>query len=67
MNGAYVESVVAGSPADKAGLKQRDVILTVDGATVDAQHTLADLIAAKKVGDTVTLSVQSPSQNSLVT
>jgi S1-C subfamily serine protease len=57
--GALVESVTAGSPAEKAGLKKGDMILSVDGTRLDPQHGLGDLIAAKKVGDTVTLSVQS--------
>jgi S1-C subfamily serine protease len=57
--GAQVTGVVAGGPAEKAGLKQGDVILSVDGTNVDPRHSLTDLIAAKKVGDTVTLSVQA--------
>ena len=61
-SGAYISAVTAGSPAEKAGLAQGDVILSVDGTAIDAQHVLADLIAAKKVGDTVTLSVRSAAQ-----
>ena len=57
--GALVESVTAGSPAEKAGLKKGDLILSVDGTTVDARNALADLVSSKKVGDTVTLSVTS--------
>ncbi len=60
--GAWVEGVVAGGPAEKAGLKQGDVILSVDGTAVDAAHALGDLIGSKKVGDTVTLSVSTPGQ-----
>jgi S1-C subfamily serine protease len=62
--GAYVTSVVTGSPAEKAGLKQGDVILSVNGTTVDPLHNLSDLIGAKKIGDTVTLSVESSDQGS---
>ena len=58
--GAFVDSVAADSPAEKAGLKKGDVILSVDGAAFGPQSGLGDLIAARKVGDTVTLSVQSP-------
>ncbi|MGA2480500.1 MAG: PDZ domain-containing protein [Spirochaetia bacterium] len=58
--GAFVESVVAGSPAEKAGLKKGDVILSVDGTAFEPQQGLSEKIAAMKVGDTVTLSVQSP-------
>jgi S1-C subfamily serine protease len=60
--GAWIASVAAGGPAEKAGLKQGDVILSVDGTAVDARHALADLVGAKKVGDSVTLSVQSGGQ-----
>jgi serine protease Do len=57
--GALIESVTAGSPAEKAGLKKGDLILSVDGTTVDARNALADLVSAKKVGDTITLSITS--------
>ena len=60
--GALIESVAAGSPAEKAGLKQGDLILSVDGTAVDVRNGLADLVSAKKVGDTVTLSVTSRGQ-----
>lgn len=63
--GALIESVTAGSPAEKAGLKQGDLILSVDGTTVDARNALADLISAKKVGDTITLSVTSRGQDTV--
>ena len=61
-SGAYVTSVVTGGPAEKAGLKQGDVILSVDGTNVDPLHNLSELIGAKKIGDTVTLSVESTDQ-----
>ena len=60
--GAFVAGVVAGGPAEKAGIVQGDVILSVDGIAVDASKPLGDIIATKKVGDTVTLSVQSVGQ-----
>jgi S1-C subfamily serine protease len=60
--GAPVENVTPGSPAEKAGLKKGDLILSVDGTTVDARNPLADLVSMKKIGDTVTLSVISRGQ-----
>jgi S1-C subfamily serine protease len=57
--GVIVARVASGSPADKAGLKRGDVILSVDGVFVDTDHSLSALIQQKKSGDTVTLSVQS--------
>jgi serine protease Do len=62
--GALVESVSSGSPAEKAGLKKGDLILSVDGTTVDARNSLTDLVSAKKVGDTITLSVTAWGQES---
>jgi S1-C subfamily serine protease len=57
--GALVQSVTPASPAEKAGLKKGDLILSVDGTTVDQRNSLSGLVAARKVGDTVTLSVTS--------
>jgi S1-C subfamily serine protease len=58
-SGAEVVKVVPASPADKAGVKPGDLIVAVDGLQVDFSRTLGDLIAAKKVGDIVALSVRS--------
>jgi S1-C subfamily serine protease len=63
MADVQVMSVTSGSPAEKAGLKQGDVILSLDGARIDPRRTLAEMIAARKAGDTVTLSVISAGQD----
>jgi serine protease Do len=56
--GAYVVSVVAGSPGDKAGIVQGDVIFKVDGvALTDTAGGLAKIVNAKKVGDRLKLSI----------
>jgi S1-C subfamily serine protease len=60
--GALVESVAPGSPADKAGVKQGDVILSVDGTRIGEENNLGDVVSGRKIGDTITLSVQSPAQ-----
>ncbi len=54
-NGAA--SVISGSPADKAGLKEKDVITKVDGISVDERNSLTSLIGRKSVGDVVALTV----------
>ena len=59
--GALIEVVDPGSPAEKAGLQVNDLVTAVNGAPVDENHALADLIRANKPGDTVTLSVQRKS------
>ncbi len=50
-------AVIPGSPADKAGLVENDIILEIDGQKVDTDHTLGSLIADKRVGDEVVLKV----------
>jgi serine protease Do len=55
-SGVTVSSVVAGSPADQAGLKVGDTITSVDGKKVTKGSELVSDIAARKPGSKVTLS-----------
>ena len=50
-------AVVPGSPADKAGIIENDIILEIGGQKVDEDHPLASLIGQRKAGDAVTLKV----------
>jgi serine protease Do len=50
-------AVVPGSPAEKAGLQMKDVILEVDGTKVTNDNPLQTMIANHAPGDTVTLKV----------
>jgi serine protease Do len=63
-SGAVVSEVLEGSPAEKAGLKARDIILGVDGKPLPRfkpDRVVVDyverLIAARAPGDTMVLSV----------
>ena len=51
------EAVVKGSPADKAGLKEGDVILEVDNKKINQENNLLNLIREYKVGDKVKLKI----------
>jgi S1-C subfamily serine protease len=56
--GAYIVEVVSGSPADKAGIREGDIIIKVDGkALKDLEGELAKAISQKKVGETLELEV----------
>ncbi|MGH7926898.1 MAG: DegQ family serine endoprotease, partial [Candidatus Binatia bacterium] len=55
--GALVGDVVAQGPADKAGIKRGDVIVSYDGNKVDQSTTLPGLVAATPVGKTVPVEI----------
>lgn len=59
-----VVSVQADSPAAKAGLAGRDLIVAVDGKAPESTQALIDAIGAKKAGDSVTVKVYRPSTKS---
>jgi serine protease Do len=50
-------AVVPGSPADKAGIVENDIILEMGGQKLDTDHPLGSLLAEHQPGDTVTLKV----------
>ncbi|MCW5747794.1 MAG: DegQ family serine endoprotease [Alphaproteobacteria bacterium] len=55
--GALIAGVTPNGPAEKAGLKQRDVILSFDGKDVPDSKKLPRIVAESKVGDTVEIVV----------
>jgi serine protease Do len=56
--GAYILEVVAGSPAEKAGIQNGDIITNIDSTRLSgANAELSTVISGKKVGDSVSLSV----------
>jgi serine protease Do len=55
--GALVGQVIEGGPAEKAGIKNGDVILSVDGKPVERSTELPSVVSAIKPGDTAKLEV----------
>lgn len=52
-------AVIPGSPADKAGIVENDIILEVDGVKLDDKTSLASIIRAKKIGQVINLKILS--------
>jgi len=62
--GAYITggegeaAITKGGPAEKAGLRQGDVITAFDGKAVNRDHPLAERIRERQPGDTVSITVR---------
>jgi S1-C subfamily serine protease len=56
-NSAKYSAIVKGSPAEKAGLQNKDIITAVNGVKIGASGSLSTLIGEYKPGDTVQLTV----------
>jgi len=50
-------AVIPGSPADKAGLAENDIILKINGQKITEENPLANIVAKLKPGDEITLRV----------
>lgn len=57
VRGVIVNSVELGGPGEKAGLKQGDVILALNGERVDDNNVLRNKIASTQPGSEVTLTI----------
>jgi len=49
------QAVIPASPAFKAGLRENDIIVSIDSHKIDDKSELADFIENKKVGDVIPL------------
>lgn len=61
--GAYIApssngaSILPGSPAEKAGLQEKDIITKVNGTAIDENNSLVSLVSRHAVGETIQLTV----------
>ncbi|MCS7093337.1 MAG: trypsin-like peptidase domain-containing protein [Patescibacteria group bacterium] len=57
--GAYIVEIIPGSPAEKGGLQEDDIIVEIDGKRLrtDDNQGLARIIAEKRVGQKISVKV----------
>jgi serine protease Do len=55
--GVFVDEVPAGGPSEKAGLKEGDVIVAINGKPVHSGDDLVSTVTATPIGNTVNLTV----------
>lgn len=65
--GAYIQEVLADSSADKAGVREGDIITKVDGQTVDSETKISQVISNKKIGDSLSLTIWNDNKEKTVT
>lgn len=56
-NAVKVAELVEGGPAEKAGLKQGDVLVTISGVKIDGKPMFDEHLAYKRPGESVSLGV----------
>jgi S1-C subfamily serine protease len=56
--GVVIETIEADTPAYKSDLRPQDIILKVDGVQIQTAHDLQHEILRKKIGQSVTLTIQ---------
>lgn len=61
-SGVYVENVVPGDPADRAGIRSGDIITSVDGQPVTSGRELAGLVARIPVGKKTRIALMRDGQ-----
>lgn len=65
--GIYVDSVVSGSSAEKAGIKSGDVIVSFDGKDISTMDELNEIKNTKNIGDNVEIKFYRKSELKSVT
>jgi serine protease Do len=51
------KAVIEGSPAEKAGLEEYDIILECNGKKIDEENPLADALQNHKIGEEISLKI----------
>ncbi len=55
-------AVIPGSPADRAGIKENDILLTINGKKITTENIITEELGKKMPGDTITFEVWTASK-----
>lgn len=55
--GAYIQEVIDDGPADKAGVKEGDIITKINNQSVDSENKISEMIAASSIGSRMELNL----------
>lgn len=67
VTGLLIETVVSGSAADEAGIKNGDLIIKIDGEPTDSYTSMMKIIQKHEVGDTVEVTILRDGNEKTVT
>jgi serine protease Do len=62
-SGNSLPAITAGSPADKAGLKDGDVVVSIEDQVIDKEHPLDAVLAAYAPGQTIQVHILRGTQS----
>lgn len=65
--GIFIQSITAGGPADKSGVKEGDIITKINGHTIDAEEKITGIISASHIGQELELTIWRDGKESKVT
>ncbi len=55
--GAFVQEVISGGPAEKAGIKDGDIITKINGESIDSENKISETIQKSAIGQKITLEI----------
>lgn len=55
--GAYIQEVISSGPADKSGVEAGDIVIKINGQSVDSENKISDEIVKKDIGSQMILDL----------
>ncbi|HEY8238733.1 MAG TPA: PDZ domain-containing protein, partial [Candidatus Limnocylindrales bacterium] len=65
-DGATQPAITPGSPAEAAGLKDGDIILSIEDQQIDAEHPLDAVLTSYRPGQTVKVTILRGTEQSVL-